>query len=462
MDLYQSTLVAFLVFNVFFLYRSYRKSCLISDEIEHRLEDDVRVDDRVILKQFKWRFLPIYLLVNGSDWLHGPYIYPIYKDEKGLPEEVVAALFLVGFLAGGISASFTGALADRYGRRSACLSFCVLYSLSACTLLADNIVVLFFGRILGGVSATLLYSVFESWMVTEFNRVLPDEPASTMSGFFSTMTTLNSVVAISAGVLAEWVVKMTGTAKAPFMTSVIFMGTAFVMISKNWKENYGWHKESPETGDANPLFEEKVETLLTGSKPNSKSALRLAFEDPRILVLGLTSCFFEGSLFLFIFFKFPALKLSHKLAGSTEELSFGIIFATLMCSMMLGSMLHQHLSTSKTSIATHKLLAGTLMVAAMCFFIPVYIREEAITLWCFCGFEACCGIYFPLISYLRGQIVEDGARASIYGMLRIPLNIFVVVALSTTKEGEQHRDMVFMTCGGLLLVAAVVVNRALK
>jgi hypothetical protein len=40
--------------------------------------------------------------------------------------------------------------------------------------------------------------------------------------------------------------------------------------------------------------------------------------DRNILVLALTSCFFEGSLFLFIFFKFPALKLSHKLSGSKE------------------------------------------------------------------------------------------------------------------------------------------------
>src|SRR6186713_1781503 len=127
-----------------------------------------------------------------------------FIDEKNLPEPVVAALFLVGFLAGGISASFIGALADRYGRRRACMSFCILYSLSALTILSNHIAILFLGRVLGGVSATLLYSVFESWMVTEFNRVLPDEPASTMSGIFSTMTTLNSVIAIAAGVLAEW------------------------------------------------------------------------------------------------------------------------------------------------------------------------------------------------------------------------------------------------------------------
>lgn len=46
--------------------------------------------------------------------------------------------------------------------------------------------------------------------------------------------------------------------------------------------------------------------------------LLIASIDRNILVLALTSCFFEGSLFLFIFFKFPALKLSHKLSGSTD------------------------------------------------------------------------------------------------------------------------------------------------
>jgi MFS family permease len=144
--------------------------------------------------------------------------------------------------------------------------------------LADNIIILFFGRILGGVSATLLYSVFESWMVTEFNRVLPDEPGSTISGIFSTMTTLNSVVAVTAGMLAEWVVRMTGTAKSPFMTSIIFMAAAFVLMLKNWSENYGWHTGSVEAGDANPLLGEKVETKPIVQKSASKSPLRLAFE----------------------------------------------------------------------------------------------------------------------------------------------------------------------------------------
>lgn len=181
----------------------------------------------------------------------------------------------------------------------------------------------------------------------------------------------------------------------------------------------------------------------------------LTLIDTNILVLALVSCFFEGSLFLFIFFKFPALKLSHKLVGSKEgtnsmvphaqshakhstELPFGLIFAILMCSMMLGSMLYNNITTTSTTFPAKRVLMGTLMVASACFFIPGHFRDERITLWCFCMFELCCGIYYPVMASIKGKLIEDGSRASVYTVLRIPLNAFVVLALSTTKEGKEN------------------------
>jgi hypothetical protein len=44
---------------------------------------------------------------------------------------------------------------------------------------------------------------------------------------------------------------------------------------------------------------------------------------------------------------------------------------------------------------------------------------------------------------LKSKLVDDGSRASIYGILRIPLNVFVVLALSTTKEGELFLTLAF-------------------
>ncbi len=155
-------------------------------------------------------------------------------DQKGLPEETVAHLFTTGFFAAAVSASFIGSMADRYGRKAACLFFCVSYSASCCTLLFDSIYILFVGRILGGLSTTLMYTVFESWMVTEYHRHHIDDIGGSLGDIFGIMTTLNGVVAILAGVFAEGVADFTGTQTAPFMAAVVCLFLAFGLISNHW------------------------------------------------------------------------------------------------------------------------------------------------------------------------------------------------------------------------------------
>lgn len=107
-----------------------------------------------------------------------------------------------------------------------------------------------------------------------------------------------------------------------------------------------------------------------------------------------------------------------------------------MCSMMFGSLLYRHISTASKPLPSPQILTGLLALASVCFFVPGYFRDERITLWCFCVFELCCGVYYPVMGSLKGKLIEDGSRASVYAILRIPLNVFVVLALSTTKEGE--------------------------
>jgi MFS transporter, MFS domain-containing protein family, molybdate-anion transporter len=106
--------------------------------------------------------------------------------------------------------------------------------------------------------------------------------------------------------------------------------------------------------------------------------------------------------------------------------------------MMFGSLLYKRISTSAKPIPSQQILTGLLVLASACFFMPAYFRDERITLWCFCLFELCCGVYYPVMGSLKGKLIDDGMRASIYGILRVPLNVFVVLALSTTKEGKFH------------------------
>ena len=147
---------------------------------------------------------------------------------------MVAALFTSGFLAAAISALFVGSLADKYGRRLACLAFCVAYAVGCLTKISDSVFVLLIGRLLGGLSTTLMYSVFETWMVTEYYAQNLEKSGMSLSAMFGIMTTLNSIVAILSGVLGESLVAATGTKVSPFIAAIVCLGLAFWLIVKLW------------------------------------------------------------------------------------------------------------------------------------------------------------------------------------------------------------------------------------
>merc|ERR1719198_960473 len=44
-------------------------------------------------------------------------------------------------------------------------------------------------------------------------------------------------------------------------------------------------------------------------------------------------------------------------------------------------------------------------------------------------FEICVGLYFPAAGTLKGRLVPESCRATIYNLFRIPLNAIVVFAL---------------------------------
>lgn len=158
--------------------------------------------------------------------------------------------------------------------------------------------------------------------------------------------------------------------------------------------------------------------------------------DKRIVSLGIITCLFEGTMYLFVFFWSAALKAARALVRSDSPPPFGLIFSTFMCAMMLGSQISSLFGGKVTVPSVVQWLGVTLLIASMTLSTAVYFTSEFITLWAFCFFEMCVGLYFPAIGYLRGQLVHGGIRGYVYGLLRLPLNVFVFVALMMTQEGE--------------------------
>ncbi|KAL8684149.1 MAG: hypothetical protein Q9224_006570, partial [Gallowayella concinna] len=254
MDFYQVNLLAFVLLNGSMAYRQYRqdKRLELSEKMqqfdsENSDPDSVDTDTIYSAKEFKNIFFPVYVLVWGADWLQGPFIYTLYKDEKKLPEEIVARLFTTGFLAGALSALFVGGLADRFGRRNACLAYCAITILSCLSVLSNNINVLFAGRALGGLGTTLMYTVFEAWMVTEYNQRGLERTSLKLSAIFGRMITLSSVVAVLAGLVGQVFVEWTGTKSSPFFASICCLVPASFIISTRWTENYGNNSNDNQT-----------------------------------------------------------------------------------------------------------------------------------------------------------------------------------------------------------------------
>ncbi|KAK3316247.1 major facilitator superfamily transporter [Apodospora peruviana] len=391
-------------------------------------------------------FLLIYALVMGADWLQGPFLYSLYHDEYHLSHTLISTLFTTGFCSGAVSGAFIGSLADKHGRKAACLFFCVAYSLSCLfTILpppGSSPVLLFTARALGGLSTSLLFSVFESWMVADFYARGLDKNGRSLSSTFGTMSTLNSLVAIGSGVGSEWLVAAAGTRKAPFVASTVLLGVAFVGIWLSWDEYYG------ESNTTNTSSNKKTNQEQT----KDKSTLVKILTNPKIFSLGLASTIFEGSMYLFVFFWTPALRSTQQ--SPETDLPYGVIFASFMASCLASSLaFNTVLSNAVTQSTLLLLILGT---SAFCFFLSATPASEQAAFWVFCLFEAAVGVYWPCMGTLKGNLIDDGIRAQVYGMLRVPLNVFVVVSLLVTGEGAAAYGRVFMACGMMLAGASGV------
>lgn len=180
------------------------------------------------LRRFRRSFLSIYLLVMSSEWLSGPYLYALLRDDRKLPESVVVGLYATAYTSAAISALGVGFLADRYGRRKACLAQCMIHALSQLTIVlgGDCLPVLFLGRVLAGTALTLLWTVFESWMVTEWNARGLDQAGvegknGGLSEMFGVMTTTNCMAAIVGGLFGHCMVSALGSKMWPFWAGIV-------------------------------------------------------------------------------------------------------------------------------------------------------------------------------------------------------------------------------------------------
>lgn len=374
-------------------------------------------------------YLIAYYLACFADWLQGPYLYKLYKD-YGYTDDVIAKLYITGFLSSCIFGTMVGHMADRFGRKILCSAFTVMYALSCLTKVSGSYTILLLGRVLGGISTSILFTTFEAWYVNEHINFLK-LPVEWLNSTFSKATFYNGVSAIFAGLLAQIFADYLEFGPVmPFIMAIPFLFMSLLVIQSTWKEHAGLvqHQQNFFTDIFTPL--------------------RLLKENDRILLfLGLVQTIFESVMYTFVFSWTPIL--------ADLQPPLGIVFSFFMISLILGSKTYsglvnqrympQNLLTFSCAIGAVSFCVVTLSLTTMVVHIQDHdpYTNKSMSIICFVMFliyEWSVGIYFPAIGFLRSRTVPEEYRATLSNWLRVPMNVFTVVSI-TLKHGGDSEDV---------------------
>ncbi|KAI3950267.1 hypothetical protein MKX01_016915 [Papaver californicum] len=377
-----------------------------------------RINTPTAFNSFKNNYLLVYSLMMSGDWLQGPYVYYLYS-QYGFSKGDIGRLFIAGFGSSMFFGTIVGSLADKQGRKRACVTYCITYILSCITKHSPQYKVLMLGRILGGIATSLLFSAFESWLVAEHNKRGFEQQWLSLT-FSKAIFLGNGLFAILSGLFANLLADNLGFGPvAPFDAAACFLALGMAIILSSWSENFGDPSDNKD--------------LLTQFKG---AAVAIA-SDEKIALLGAIQSLFEGSMYTFVFLWTPAL------SPNDEDIPHGFIFATFMLSSMLGSSIASRMM-ARASLRTESYMQMVFAVAAFTLLLPIITSilvppsgvkggsisfAGCIQLFGFCTFEACVGIFWPSIMKMRSQYIPEEARSTIMNFFRVPLNIFVCVVL---------------------------------
>lgn len=416
-------------------------------------------------KRFANGYIAVYLLMMAGDWLQGPYMYALYA-EYGFEHEQIASLFVAGFGSSMLFGTFAGSLADTIGRKRGALLYVAFYVASCVTKHWKSYGVLMLGRVLGGIATSLLFCVFDSWLVTE--HAARGFEASWLSSVFANAQAGNSIVAIASGVLGEWVASlaplqqlskgggsiMWGGYCAPFDLAAVFLLVGGVVIAATWTENFGESKKGHPTraASAKTTLTSSFAAAVGSTLDSLGKGCTLLFRDPKVLLVGLVSACFEAAMYAFVFEWTPAVSGP---PGSPKP-PYGEIFSVMMLCCTGGTRVFSAI-VGRGHTSPSQLLAPTCWLSALALAAPfaaltLTAGAPLPTLAAFLLFEGCVGAYFPAMGTLKSITVPDAQRSTVYSLFRIPLNLLVLTVL-LSRMPTRH---VFAACVALLLCAATM------
>lgn len=363
-------------------------------------------------ERFKWKYTVLYVVLMLSDWIQGTNMYTLYKG-YGVD---IGQLFLTGFAASAVFSCVMGPYIDYYGRKKACILYCLGEVVINILEHSTDMTTLLVGRVIGGLTTALLFTSFESWMVT----------AHRGSGFqeewlketFAVCSIGNGIVAVFSGLISQVMADWLGDI-GPFKLAVVLSGGIGIAIAFMWEENYGQQEGTDTT-----MYQAGIEALM---------AIR---NDKKIMLAGAIQALFQGAMFTFVFMWVPVM-------GELTDwkVPTGLVYASLMAAIAIGGSILPFLEKHATA---EVISTGCFAVAVLAMLAPVIMPNLHVTFAAFLVFEACVGVNDGTAGVVRSKYIPDTKMAAILNIFRVPLNVLVVVG--TKMNDTQTHATCFLYC----------------
>jgi len=461
-------------------------------------------------KRFRILYLIVYVVIMLADGMQGTHLFTLYSEYN----YNVASLYAIGFLAGAITSPFIGAIVDKCGRRYSAIVYCVLEIVINILEQYKCFYGILLSRIIGGMTTNLLFTVFESWVITDHRKkCFPEEDIEIILRDSVIASNLSAIV---SGIIAHYLAFHFG-AVGPFQGAVYCTFFALVLIYICWGENYGLP-----TPEKKNLF-----TIL-------KDGVHIVTSDSKILRIGLIQGLTEGTLQTFIFLWCPKLLhltslsvfsqnndiITSIMTDNNKEPAYGLIFGAFMASGALGGYIQPYINKIITqyieqrlqlrqslpvpdtilppeednsedsssydsnligssslsnsscfngelgkgeedirSMAIHIQAGFCFLLSSMLFTVPIIVKKQATGSFTFCfyaflSYEFLIGMYLPCEGILRSIYLPNTEVCTLMTLLRVIVNIIVAVGVFITNFFSL--DTVFLVCSMSLVLAAIL------
>lgn len=187
---------------------------------------------------------------------------------------------------------------------------------------------------------------------------------------------------------------------------------------------FSWNENNVEYNNKALSEEEQV-------KDNFFSKLSKAWtsitEDKALFAVGVIESTFKISLVLWMFMWTPLLEET-----IPSTIHPGAIFICFMLARLIGSELFDGLKTvMKTN--TYILTIIITLTGAISFLVSYLIRNFDLRFIMLLYFDGLSGIFMPLMSSLKSQMIPEKLRTTIMTFFRFPINICAILTLFFTK-----------------------------